>query len=166
VTTILLVRHADIDLPPTTADPSLNEAGRVRAAALAYVAGSAGVTTVFTSPLTRTKETVAPIVEALGVHAREMPPADTVARQARAGQLGAVVLIAGHSNTVPEVIAALGVPAPAPVIGETQFDNLFVVTLAESAVASLLTLKYAGPPAWNAPTGSDEMDVHRRPGEH
>jgi phosphohistidine phosphatase SixA len=141
VTTILLVRHADIDLPPATADPSLNEAGRERAAALTHVAGSAGVTTVFTSPLTRTKETVAPIAEALGLEPREMPPADVVAQQARAGELGAVVLIAGHSNTVPEVIAALG--APAPVIGETQFDNLFVVTLAEPGVASLLTLKYA-----------------------
>jgi broad specificity phosphatase PhoE len=49
--TILLVRHADIDLPPVTADPSLNEAGRQRAVALAHVAGSAGVTTVFTSTI-------------------------------------------------------------------------------------------------------------------
>jgi phosphohistidine phosphatase SixA len=144
VTTILLVRHADIDLPPATADPSLNEAGRQRAAALAHVAGSAGVTTVFTSPLTRTKETVAPVAEAVGVEPREMPPANVVAQQARAGELGDVVLIAGHSNTVPEVIAALG--APPPVIGETEFDNFFVVTVADPDVASLLTLKYGSEP--------------------
>jgi len=74
-----------------------------------------------------------------------MPAATTVARKARAGELGSVVLIAGHSNTVPEVIASLGVPAPAPVIGETEFDNLFVVTVTRASSANLLTLKYAKP---------------------
>jgi phosphohistidine phosphatase SixA len=143
VITILLVRHADIDLPPATPDPELNDAGRTRAEALAHVVGSAGVTTVFTSSLVRTKQTVEPILEMLGIGAREMPAAATVAREARAGTLGAVVLIAGHSNTVPEVIAALGVPAPPPVIGETQFDNLFVVSLSQPTGACLLALKYA-----------------------
>jgi len=143
VITILLVRHADVDLPPVTADPSLNDAGRERAEALAHVAGSAGVTAVFTSSLARTKETVEPLLKLLGISAQEMPAATTVARRARAGELGSVVLIAGHSNTVPEVIAALG--APAPVIGETQFDNLFVVTLTRASSANLLTLKYAKP---------------------
>jgi phosphohistidine phosphatase SixA len=144
VSTIVLVRHADVDLPPATTDPGLNAAGRARAEALAHVLGSAGVATVFTSSFTRTRETVAPLLEVLGIEAREMPPAATVARQARAGELGAVVLIAGHSNTVPEVIAALGVPAP-PVIGETRFDNLFVVTVSELTGADLLVLKYAKP---------------------
>jgi phosphohistidine phosphatase SixA len=146
VITILLVRHADVDRPPVTKDPSLNDAGRQRAQALAHVVAPAGVTTVFTSSLRRTKETVGPTLQMLGIGAREMPAPVTVAREARAGTLGAVVLIAGHSDTVPEAIAALGVPSP-PVIGETQFDNLFVVTLTEPAGASLLALKYANPSA-------------------
>jgi len=37
-----------------------------------------------------------------------------------------VVLVAGHSNTVPAMIEALGVAPPAPVIGEQEFDNLFM----------------------------------------
>jgi phosphohistidine phosphatase SixA len=145
VITILLVRHADIDLPPASADPGLNEAGRARAEELAHVVGPAGVSTVFTSSLRRTRETVEPVLETLGLGAQEMPAAATVAARARAGELGEVVLIAGHSNTVPEVIAALGAPPPA--IGETRFDNLFVVTLSEPAGASLLALKYAKPSA-------------------
>lgn len=115
--TILLVRHADIDLPPVTADPALNAAGRERAEALAHVVGVAGVTTVFTSTFRRTRQTAEPALRALGIDGRIMPDAATVARDARAGEFGGVVLVAGHSNTVPEVIAALGVPAP-PVIGE------------------------------------------------
>jgi phosphohistidine phosphatase SixA len=138
--TILLVRHADIDRPPASSDPGLNDAGRARAEELAHVVGSAGVTTVFTSPLRRTKETAEPACKALGIDASEMPPAAAVAAAARAGSLGGVVLIAGHSNTVPEVITALG--APPPVIGETEFDNLFVVTLTGQH-ANLLPLKYA-----------------------
>jgi len=141
VITVLLVRHADIDLPPASGDPSLNDAGRRRAEALAHVVGPAGVTTVFTSTLRRTKETAEPTLKELGLSGRTMPAPATVAQQARAGELGAVVLIAGHSNTVPEVIAALGVPTP-PVIGETEFDNLFVVTVTEPTGASLLALKY------------------------
>ena len=139
--TVLLVRHADIDLPPATDDDPLNEAGRARAEALARLLVQAGVSTVFTSTFRRTKETVEPVLKDLGTAARLMPAPATVARKARAGELGAVVMIAGHSNTVPDVIAALGVPSP-PVIGETQFDNLFVVTVTEPAGAGLLALKY------------------------
>ena len=160
MSTILLVRHADIDLPPASADPGLNDAGRLRAEALAHVAGAAGVTTVFTSTFARTRETVEPLLKTVGLEARTMPPPATVASRARAGAYGRVVLIAGHSNTVPAVIAALGVPTP-PVIGETEFDNLFVVTLAdadngvegdaraavEPGGAHLLALKYGSPSA-------------------
>ncbi|WP_433295564.1 histidine phosphatase family protein [Actinoplanes sp. CA-030573] len=133
--TILLVRHADIDLPPASADPGLNDAGRERAAALAHVVRGAGVNRVFTSAYRRTKETVARV----GVEAREMP--DAVAKELVDGD---VVLIAGHSNTVPAVIGELGVDGPLPVIGETEFDNLFVVTVGDSA--GLVTLKYGKEP--------------------
>ena len=39
------------------------------------------------------------------------------------------------------MIEALGVPAPAPAIGEREFDNLFVVT-SVGGEAGLLRLKY------------------------
>ena len=58
--TVFLVRHANIDLPPTSNDPDLNAAGRQRADALATVLGAAGVGRIFTSELRRTKQTVAP----------------------------------------------------------------------------------------------------------
>ncbi|MFI5492106.1 phosphoglycerate mutase family protein [Actinoplanes sp. NPDC051859] len=134
--TTLLVRHGEIDLPPTSSDPDLNAAGRARAEALAHVAGSAGVATVFTSALKRTKQTAGPLLDLLGIDVWEMPPPTVIVPRIAAGEFGQVVLIVGHSNTVPQVIAALGVPTP-PVIGETDFDNLFVVTAGE-----LLRLKY------------------------
>ena len=141
MTIVLLVRHADIDLPPVSSDPPLNAAGRRRAADLAHVAGGAGVTAVFTSTFTRTIQTVGPLVARLGLVAHPVPPPAVLAQQVTAGALGSVVVIAGHSNTIPEMIEAFGVPAPAPAIGEREFDNLFIVSMV-GGEAGLLRLKY------------------------
>jgi phosphohistidine phosphatase SixA len=144
MTTVLLVRHADIDLPSAAGsnDPPLNAAGRARAEMLAHVAGVAGLTKIFTSPFARTKQTVEPLAASLGVQPREVPSPHALAREVLSGTAGAVVLIAGHSNTVPQMIAAFGVPPPMPTIGEREFDNLFVVTVTAPGQASSVRLKY------------------------
>jgi broad specificity phosphatase PhoE len=138
---VLLVRHANIDQPPASQNPSLNAAGRGRAQALARVAGKAGISAIFTSSYARTKETVAPFAARLGLEPREAPAG--LIGDLMSGPDGAVVLIAGHSNTIPAMIAALGVPPPLPVIGEGDFDNLFVVTaIATTGNAALVNLAY------------------------
>lgn len=144
--TVLAVRHADIDQPAASADPPLNAAGRRRATALAHVAGSSAVGTIFTSTLTRTKATAEPLARRLGLQPREVPGTAELAEQVRSGELGEVVMIAGHSNTVPEMIHALGVPS-APAIGEREFDNLFVVTVVVAdGTAALVRLRYGAIP--------------------
>jgi phosphohistidine phosphatase SixA len=139
--TVLLVRHADIDLPPQTTNPPLNAAGRHRAEDLARSAEGSGVSAIFTSTFLRTVETVGPLAARLSLVAPPVPPPAVLAQQVRAGALGATIVVAGHSNTVPEMISALGVPGPVPVIGERDFDNLFVVTVV-GGEAGLLRLKY------------------------
>jgi phosphohistidine phosphatase SixA len=136
----LLVRHADIDLPPTSSDPSLNAAGRARALALARIAGTAGITAIFTSALERTKQTVAPLAARLGLQPKDAP--DGLIVQLLSSPDDGVVLIAGHSNTVPAMMAALGVPPPLPIIGESDFDNLFLVAVPTAANAAMVNLKY------------------------
>jgi len=54
---------------------------------------------------------------------------------------GGVVVVAGHSNTVPAIVAALGAEEPDE-IPETDYDNLFVVTVGGSGNATVLRLKY------------------------
>lgn len=142
--TIMLVRHADIDLPPGTADPELNVAGRRRAVDLARVVERAGVRTVFTSALTRTKQTVEPLAEQFGIAPAEVPSAEELARAARAGRLNSPVLIAGHSDTVPLMIETLRGP-PVPPIAAGEFDNLYVVTLAGHSAPGVLRLRYGDP---------------------
>jgi broad specificity phosphatase PhoE len=143
--TLLAVRHADIDLPPHSQDPELNAAGRVRADALAHVVGRSGVSTIFTSEFARTKQTVEPSARVLGLVPRPAPPDATLARDALAGNFGDVVLIAGHSNTIPTILDALGA-ASLPVIGEREFDNLFVLTTHSGGGGELLHLRYGSQP--------------------
>jgi phosphohistidine phosphatase SixA len=139
--TVFLVRHADIDMPPESTDPPLNEAGRQRAKDLAHVAGSAGITALVTSALLRTKQTVEPLASMLEIEAESASDMPALIEKVRSGSSGSAVLIAGHSNTVPEVIAGLGV-SEAVMIDEHDFDNLFVVLIEQAGKSTLLRLKY------------------------
>lgn len=138
--TVFLIRHADVDVPPPSADASLNAAGRARARALAHAVGLAGIEEIFTSELKRTKETVAPLAQLLALQPRET--SDGLTGDLLGRPDGTVVLIASHSDTVPQMIGALGVPGPLPSIGHRDFDNLFVVTAAGSGGGALVHLKY------------------------
>jgi hypothetical protein len=51
------------------------------------------------------------------------------------------VLVAGHSNTIPTFLTALGAPVE-PVIGEREFDDFFVLTTRSGAGALLVHLRY------------------------
>jgi|SRR5215207_4208676 len=137
--TVLAVRHADIDLPPASDDPGLNAAGRARAGALVHLVRSSGVGAVFHSQFARTQQTVAPAARVLGLDPRLTPSAAAFAQDALSGDPEAVVLVAGHSDTIPAILVALGA-TPAPAIGEREFDNLFVLTTRGGA--HLLHLRY------------------------
>jgi phosphohistidine phosphatase SixA len=141
VITVLAVRHADIDLPPASADPALNPAGRERAIALARMVGESGASAIFTSQFVRTRQTVEPLAELLGVTPQLTPEPSEWAESARSGQFGPFLVVAGHSNTVPELLASLGAASP-PAIGEREFDNLFVLTTLPEHGAGLLHLRY------------------------
>jgi phosphohistidine phosphatase SixA len=140
IVAVLAVRHADIDLPRTSPDPDLNAAGRLRAEALARMVGGAGVTAVLTSEFRRTRQTAAPLARQLGLTPQLTPDPAVVAKRVRAGELGAVVLVAGHSDTVPEILVALGAAPPRP-ISEAEFDNLYVAAVSADT-ARVLHLRY------------------------
>lgn len=57
---------------------------------------------------------------------------------------GQVALVAGHSNTVPQIIEKLGAEPISP-ISENTFDNLFIVTAYKTKKAKVINLKYGEP---------------------
>jgi broad specificity phosphatase PhoE len=143
--TVLLLRHADIDLPagPEPAVLPLNAAGRARAEELARVVGGAGVTAVFVSPALRTQQTAEPLTTRLGIPFQVGETVPDLVQGVLADAAGPVVVLVGHSDTVPAIVTALGVPFPGTIQGH---DDLFIVTVAPGG-ASLLRLKYGSPPA-------------------
>jgi hypothetical protein len=58
-----------------------------------------------------------------------------------AEQAGRTALVCGHSNTVPELLKALGVKDEVK-IADDEYDRMFVVTL-DPEGARLLALRYA-----------------------
>lgn len=131
---VVLVRHAEKSALPAD-DPELSAEGVARAEALARALAHADVGAIITSEWRRTQATAAPLakqraitvevagakLKALDAHAHSV--ADAVHRQ-RAD----VVLVVGHSNTVPAIIKALGGP-DVGAIGEDEFGNLFVLQI-------------------------------------
>lgn len=153
VTTVFLVRHAEKGTTPPN-DPPLTSNGKARAGRLASILNKAGIRAIFTSQLQRTKETARPLAQAIGVVPVVVPvqsePSDPtkVTEQSIKDLIeqihqhsGEAVLIVGHTNTIPAVIAMLRAD-PIPNIPETEFDNLFVVTVYEKDKAKVVRLKY------------------------
>ncbi|MGD8815691.1 MAG: phosphoglycerate mutase family protein [Acidobacteriota bacterium] len=150
-TTVFLVRHAeraapgDPEFDPSDpSDPPLNAAGRARAQELARVLEEAGVTAVYASQFKRTQQTVEPLAQRAGVPVTVHDARDSAGLAAliARGDAGGVVVVAGHSNTVPELIEALGAPPVAPIEDAWEYDNLFVVTRGDAGEATVQTLKY------------------------
>src|SRR4030095_15471447 len=98
---------------------------------------------IYATQYKRTQQTVKPLADKLGlpvtlVNSKSTP--DLLAK-IRAQNSGQTVFVAGHNNTVPEIIAALGGPQY-PAIPESEYDNLFIVTVYQTGTVKVLKLKY------------------------
>ena len=155
--TVILVRHAERATAPA-GDPVLTEAGTQRAADLATALAAARVSAIITTHLQRTQLTARPVMEAIGqphIVVRAGGPTrahvDSVAAAVRRRPAGDVVLVVGHSNTIPAIIAALGGPVM-PDLCENQFSSLFILEYpANGGAPRLIKAKYGAPD----PAGSD-----------
>lgn len=124
---VYLARHAEKATSADDPDVVLSEAGQRRAAALAAWFDGRPLDAIYATHLRRTQHTAAPLAAARDLEIRVLPAGDTrkLAARLRERHCGERVLVIGHSNTVPELVAALG--GEAPVIGEHDFGRIYVV---------------------------------------
>ena len=133
---IFVVRHAErADAgagasPMMATDPDLSEAGRARAQSLASALKDAGITAIYTTEYKRTRQTAEPLAKALGIDVTAVPARDMAALIQKLKSAAGNALVVGHSNTVGEVIAKLGVADPVK-LTDNDYDNLFVVVQGE-----------------------------------
>jgi phosphohistidine phosphatase SixA len=135
---VYVVRHAEKAVSADALkDPPLTEQGARRAAALATAIDAEALVAVYATPYVRTRSTAAPCAEAAGLAVAEHPADDTAGLVAKIRAAGrGSVLVVGHSNTVPEILKALGV-AETVALGDGDFGDLFVVTLAPGGAAAM-----------------------------
>jgi phosphohistidine phosphatase SixA len=113
--TFLLVRHAEKSTDDPR-DPSLTPAGEARAQRLAAELRDAPLVAVYSTDTRRTRATATPAAQMHGltVAPYDARTADAFASELRARHRGGLVLVVGHSNTVPALAAALCGCAVAP----------------------------------------------------
>ncbi len=148
ITTIIIVRHAEKIIDPNNPDVDLSSAGQTRAQEIARDFADAGIGAIYATQYKRTQQTVKPLADKLGLPVTVVNSKSTgeLLTRIKAQHSGQTIFIAGHNNTVPEIIAALGGPQY-PTIPETEYDNLFIVTVYRTGKAKVVKMKYGAPPA-------------------
>jgi broad specificity phosphatase PhoE len=138
---VILVRHAEkVD---ESDDPDLSAKGRARAEALARILSRAGVDAIYVTQYKRTAQTAAPLARDRGVQPRVVnaDASKELVRRLRADHAKDVVLVVGHSNTVPELIQGLGHPETITIPSD-EYDGLYVVVPRADGSPSVLRLGY------------------------
>jgi phosphohistidine phosphatase SixA len=111
-------------------DPGLTEEGRRNAEKLAALVAADPPAAIYVSTTRRARETAAPLAAKLGIPLKTYDPRNP------SGLIDAVraekgtVLIVGHSNTVPDIIARLGGTKPEP-LTDSDYGDVWHITGAE-----------------------------------
>ena len=155
VTTVILVRHAEKKIEPNNQDPDLAPEGVERAQEIARVFGEAGINAIYATQLKRTQQTVKPLSDRTGVQITvvEASKPDQIVNQIQTTNRGQTVFVAGHNNTVPAIVSSLSGDTY-PVIPESEYDNLYIVTIYRFGKAKVLKLRYGKPSTQGVGTGT------------
>ncbi|MDH3990344.1 MAG: histidine phosphatase family protein [Gammaproteobacteria bacterium] len=149
-TTVIFVRHAEKMATPE-GDPGLSPAGRRRVAELTRQLVDAdvvaGIDAVYATPFRRTEETARPLADALGLPLNSYDAADTesIMEHIVSAHKGKIILVVGHSNTLPALIGNMGASKKVPEIGESEYDNIYIVSIPWFGKTKTIRLRYGEP---------------------
>lgn len=148
-TTIILVRHAEEDRSKD--EIPLTQAGAQRARDLAWTLGNVRIDAIYATPTDRTRSTARPIADAQGLaimpysyaNYEELKPfLDSLLKTHR----GKTVLISGHSDDVPAMLAMLRGEwdggKNVMLIPKSVYDHLYVAFVPPRGKAVILKLRY------------------------
>lgn len=137
-TTFILVRHAEKE--STANDPGLTKEGQERAQALARLLDKQKVDAIFSTNYNRTKNTVQPLANAksLTVTSYEsLKPEELIEKYT-----GGVVVICGHSNTIPQLANTLLGNSQFSNYADSDYGNLLVITSIAVGKGTVTHLRY------------------------
>jgi phosphohistidine phosphatase SixA len=139
-TTVVLVRHGE--RASEARDAVLSPAGAARAERLAFMLEGAGLDAIYVSEARRTQQMAEPVARGTGLVATVLPAAehDSLLRRLKWRHRGDVVLVIGHSNTVPLIADGLG--APIRIIEADEYSGFWVITYSRLRGTRMLALRY------------------------
>jgi phosphohistidine phosphatase SixA len=139
-TTVVLVRHAE--RLSDERDPGLSEIGIAHADRLADILERAGIAAIYVSEARRTRETAAPVAARTGVEPQVIDAErhQRLLRRLKWRHRSEVVLVVGHSNTVPLIAAGLG--AEIGVVDAEDYSGLWIISYSRLRGTRLLMLRY------------------------
>ncbi|QYJ85465.1 histidine phosphatase family protein [Shewanella mesophila] len=150
--TVILVRHAEKTIGQK--DPSLTAMGRIRAKQLVTTLAKTELTLAISTQFARTKETLIPITDAQKIPLLMIPATKDINRHIeqiveKVKQHDGNIIVAGHSNTIPLIIASLGGPK-IPMLSEDEYDKLFILSIPQSGAVSLIQTQYGASSSKNS----------------
>jgi phosphohistidine phosphatase SixA len=138
--TVYVIRHAEKQVGAASMtgaegkddDPPLSPAGQMRAMGLVEDIPVRELDAIYVTKTKRSYDTASAVIALNGLEPIYYPPRDVEGLIARIRKRhGELVLVVGHSNTIPALLQGLGVQEPIEV-AEDQYGDLWVVTVAES----------------------------------
>ena len=155
-TTIIFFRHAE-QTSHDEADPPLSEAGQRRVAELTrqFVDADvvAGIDAIYSTPYIRSLDTVRPLADQLDIPINTYAADDTeeVLNTILKNHKGKIILVIGHSNTLPVLIANLGASKNVPAIAQNEFDNIYIISIPWFGKTKTIRLRIGEPFVVDAP---------------
>ena len=148
-TTVVVVRHAE-KATALAEDPILTEMGMKRAEIFATMLDSARVSAIYTTQFARNIQTAGPLAQRQGISPTVLPIssgkvpeyAQTLRRDVALNHSGATVVVVAHSNTIDDIILALGGPDIGD-LREDEYSRIFILSIAKNGEASLIEAAFS-----------------------
>jgi broad specificity phosphatase PhoE len=144
---VFVVRHAE---KISEEDQRLSEAGHSRAERLARMLAASGISAIYATDTERARDTAAPLAGKLGLKVATYETGAKMSGAVDARPFVAalrrdhphdVVLVVGHSNTIPDLLQALGCAEKISLAAD-EYDDIFVVVPKSDGTSTLVRLKY------------------------
>lgn len=149
-TTVIFVRYADVDSGDES-NPGLNSAGQRRAEELVRVIGDinvvASVNAIFATQFRNTQETAEPLAKSLQMPVQVIDAdnvrglTDLILQEYK----GDIVLVITNRKALPQLIQRFHGSKNLPEIEDSEYDNLFIVSIPWYGKVKTLRLKYGAP---------------------
>jgi broad specificity phosphatase PhoE len=168
-TTIIFVRHADVDAGSTDPDPPLNARGRQRAELLADFLQDVdvvrGVDNIYAAADRRTQETAAPLAKRLGLtlHIDDPHRTERLIHRIKRDRNGEIVLVVSYADTIAPLIEELHGSKKVPAIADDDYDEVYIVTVPNYGKVKTLRLHYPEPPPAAQVSNADSSQLNGAP---